>query len=87
MQVDLVNLTTEWVALSTITTVEDNTNYYIQNRGGGILIGLESSSTPTATKGGILVRPFEVAKYKKGTQNLYLRAYSGQCEVNITSEG
>ena len=85
-QVGLNTLTKEWLAFSEITTPDEGTTYYIQNRGSDFLLAAESSSTPSDAFG-ILVRPFEVIKYEKGSQNLYLRAYTTNCTVNVTSEG
>lgn len=79
-------LTSEWVAISDKITVDSNKTYYIQNRGADVLLAVESASEPT-TLDGVLVKPYEVLKYKEGTDTLYLRAYNSNCAINITSEG
>ena len=80
------SLTSEWTALSDIITVGADTNYYIQNRGADILLAVESASEPT-TLDGVLVKPYQTLNYKKGTGDLYLRAYSSNCAINVSSEG
>lgn len=87
MQVSLETLTTTWTAFSDITTVDADTIYYFQNRGPQQLLALESASEPSDTNEGVLVGPFETLKYKKGADDLYLRALSGTVSVNISSEG
>lgn len=79
------SLTNEWTALSDIITVADDTTYYIQNRGPDVLIACESSSEPTSDEGTVVL-PYFVAKYEKG-DDVYLRASSGKCSVNISSKG
>ena len=87
-QVDFSNLTYEWTALSDIITVENDVTYYIQNRGADTLVALESSSEPSENaQGGTMILPYKVAEYKKGSQDLYLRALNRSCAVNISSEG
>ena len=36
---------------------------------------------------GIIIKPFESVIYKKGTQTLYLRAFTSECAVNVSMEG
>ena len=79
-------LTDEWTEISDIITVDADKTYYIQNRGADLLVACESASTPL-DGGGILVRPYRILKYKKGTGNLYLRAFTNTCSINISSEG
>ena len=85
-QVSLNTLTNKWVAFTTITTPADDTNYYIQNRGSDFLVAAESASEPTDAIG-VMVKPFETLVYKKGTNTLYLRAYTTVCTINVSSEG
>lgn len=88
MQIKFENITTEWVALSDIITVSEDVTYFIQNRGYDILVALESSSEPSDdTEGGVLISPYIQAIYKKDEQELYLRAFSNTCSLNITSGG
>lgn len=88
-QVGFSKLTNEWVALSDIITVDSNTVYRIQNRGIDKVIALESSSEPSDdVREGNEILPGKTGEYKKGTQDLYLKAASfSPCEINITSEG
>ena len=87
-QVEFEALTTEWTALSDIITVSADATYYIQNRGADTLVALESSTEPTAdNQEGFMCQPYKVIEYKKGTQDLYLRAFNKSCAINITSEG
>jgi hypothetical protein len=82
------NLNKNWTAFSTIVgTVGADTNYQIQNRGADTLVLLESSDTPSNdTQAGVMVLPYATCIYKKGTQDLYLRAFNRNCSVNVTSE-
>lgn len=81
------NISNEWVELSDIITVDSSKTYFIQNRGPDKLLALESSTEPEDTDNGILVEPYLVLEYKSGTDNLYLRAFSGNLSINISSEG
>lgn len=85
-QIDFENLTTDWVAFTDITTPADDTDYFIQNRGPDNLLAVESASEPSSLDG-VLVQPYKTLVYKKGTDTLYLRAYSSNCAINISSEG
>lgn len=80
-------LTTEWSALSEIITVDADVTYYIQNRGSDVLVAVEPDSKPSDDNtDGLLVQPYKVLKYKKGTNDLYLRAFANTCSINISSE-
>ena len=80
-------LKNEWVALSDKITVDEDANYYIQNRGADILLAQEAGETPQADNlNGTLIKPYEQAKYKANGGDLYLRAYNSNCSVNITSD-
>lgn len=87
-QLGFFKLSNEWTALSDLITVGNDVTYYIQNRGTDNIIALQSTSEPTGEeRGGNLIPPEKAAEYKKGTQDLYLKASSfTQCEINITSE-
>lgn len=85
MQIDFREIGKDWVAFTDITTPDADTTYHIQNRGSGIMVGLEASSEPTTSEG-VLVQPMETLVYKKGEQALYLKAYDGKCYINTTSE-
>lgn len=85
-QEDFEELTNTWKALSDIITVDADTTYYIQNRGSDMLLACEGAAEPTDSVG-ILVKPFGALKYKKGTDTLYVRAYTTSCFINISSEG
>lgn len=87
MQVEFETLTNEWTALSDIITVSGSTTYLIQNRGADTLVLLEADSEPQATDSeGVLVLPYQTAQYKKGTQDLYLKAFNRGCSINISAE-
>ena len=86
MQINFRELKTKWVAFTDITTPDADTTYYIQNRGPDVLLAVEASAEPT-TVDGVLVQPYKTLNYKKGTQTLYLRAYSSNCAINVSSEG
>lgn len=86
-QVNFETLSNEWKTLSDIISVDADTTYYLQNRGVDTMIALESSSEPAANaQGGVMVLPYKTVQYKKGTQDLYLRAFNKSCSVNISSE-
>lgn len=84
-QEGLSELSREWVALSDIIKVDDDSTYYIQNRGSDMLLACEGGEEPTESTG-VLVKPFEVLKYKKNGGSLYLKAYTATCTINITSD-
>lgn len=85
MQIDALDIDSNWIKFSTITTPQNDVNYYIQNRGNGNLLACESSLEPT-NEDGIVVRPHEVLKYKKGAQDLYLKSISFPVLSNLGSE-
>lgn len=87
-QIKFEGLTNEWESFSSIIgTVDADTTYYIQNRGCDPLILLESDSEPgDGDFTGNIVLPNKVAVYKKGSQDLYLRAFNRSCSINVTSE-
>ena len=88
MQVEFkTNITNEWIAFSEIVgTVSESTTYYIQSRGADMILALESDSLPeNETDAGTTILPHVQAIYKKDTQDLYLRAFSGNCAVNVTA--
>ena len=87
MQIDFIQLTNEWTAFSDVAEISADATYFIQNRGADYLIALEAAETPDAEEqAGVIILPNEVAKYKKGSQNLYLRAFNRGCSINVTSE-
>lgn len=79
------NLGTEWVAITDFISVVANKKYYIQNRGPNYLLSLESDSLPNSLDGTIVL-PYKVLEYTQGEGNLYLRAFSNNCSINITSQ-
>lgn len=87
-QIKFEGLTREWTSFATIVgTVDADTTYHIQNRGFDTLVLLEAGSAPTtATQAGVLVLLNATAIYKKGTQDLYCRAFNQSCTINVTSE-
>lgn len=87
-QIDFKALTKEWTSFATIVgTVDADKTYQIQNRGFDNLVALESVNAPTgSTQAGVLVLPNNTVIYKKGTQDLYLRAFNVSCAINVTSE-
>ena len=87
-QIDFEQITNEWVSFADIVgTVDADTTYSIQNRGVDTLVLLEAATAPAADEyAGVLVLPNKTAVYKKGTQNLYMRAFNKNCSINITSE-
>ena len=87
MQKEFESLTTEWVALSDIITVDADTTYRIQNRGPAKIIALDTDTQPEeGSDAGDLVLPYEIGEYEKGTGDLYLRAFDGVSSINITSK-
>lgn len=87
-QVKFQALTNEWTSFASVVgTVGADTTYQIQSRGADVLVALESASEPTgSTQAGVMVLPNNVVVYKKGTQDLYLRAFNSNCSINVTSE-
>lgn len=87
MQIDYKILRNEWVPLSDFIVIEDDVTYRIQNRGSDCLLALEAANLPdNDATDGVLIPPFAVIHFKLGAQDLYLRAYSSVCEVNVYSE-
>lgn len=88
MQEEFQALTNEWTALSDIITVDANADYRIQNRGADVLVALESTGVPSDdNEDGTFIPPLVQAFYKKGDQDLYLRAFNRSCSINITKVG
>lgn len=88
MQEKFQALTNEWVALSSLITVDSSADYRIQNRGADVLVALESTGAPSEdNEDGTLIPPLAQAFYKKGDQDLYLRAFNRSCSINITKVG
>ena len=87
-QVNFQGLNKTWTSFASIVgTVGADTQYQIQNRGADVLMALESGSAPSSdTQAGVMVLPNNVIIYKKGTQDLYLRAFNSNCSINVTSE-
>lgn len=85
-QVAFEQIKNEWVELSDLITVSADTTYFIQNRGNDNLIACEGSAEPDSATG-VFVKPYETLVYKKGSEDLYLRAFDGRCFINISSEG
>lgn len=71
-----------WVDASTLGTMSSGKSYYIQNRGSGFLLAVESASEPT-DEAGMEVQPYKVIKYTVETDKLWLKATMGVCNVNI----
>ena len=84
MQIEFTSLTKEWKPFSEITTISASATYRIQNRGADPLIALEADTTPSNTEAGVVVLPNCTISYKKGEQNLYLRAFNSNCSINVT---
>lgn len=83
MQVAFVHLTKNW---SQFENADPDAYYVIQNRGADVLVALEANDTPEITaKDGVLVKPYQSILYKKGEQNLYLRAFELSCSINIST--
>lgn len=80
MQVNLLDITKNWQAFEADASI----TYLIQNRGYDVLVALEADSLPNATDEGVMVEPYQVVEYKKGSQNLYLRAFNQSCSVNVS---
>lgn len=85
MQISFLNLTNEWIALEDLVTLDENEMYQIQNRGYDDLLLFESSSIESDSIEGIIVRPYHKAKYKKGDNKLFMRAYNKTCSINIST--
>lgn len=87
-QIKFFTLTEEWSEFGDIIedTPQNNKLYYIQNRGNDCFIACEGDSEPE-NEYGIIVPPRSVVKYEVGDQNLYLKAKSGICAINVSMEG
>ena len=84
-QIKLQQLDNNWVNASTIFTPVSDKTYYLQNRGNDYMVACEGSQVPTDMSG-VYIAPHKMARYKLGSQNLYLRAHNGTCSVNISDE-
>lgn len=85
-QENYTNLSTSWVAFSSLVeNFDSSATYIIYNRGPYPYMGLEADSLPA--EGDDAGQPCynnEKGIYVPGTQNLYLRAMSGETYINIT---
>ena len=81
------NLTKAWKSFAEIVgTIDNSAEYLIQNRGSDALVALEAASTPAEDNpAGTMIYPTDVAVYKKGDQNLYLRSFNQNCSINVTT--
>jgi hypothetical protein len=84
--VTLKILTTEWVDATTEYGLTSGKDYLIQNRGGAdFCLALDSVTAPQEDDvDGVLIPSLMQAHYKAGSGNLYVRAYSGTCSINIS---
>lgn len=88
MQLSFYSLTEEWTSLADIISITSDSEYRIQNRGADMLIALESDSLPDAdSQEGQIIIPYQTGIYKKGEQDLYLRAFNKGCTINISEVG
>lgn len=89
MQENFQQIEQTWVDLESLVTVNDGDVFLIQNRGPGILMTLESYTTPDdeESTAGTLI-PADISKqgvFIKGTQKLFLKALTNaSCAINIT---
>ena len=81
-QIAYSQIGSDWVDVTTLGTLESNKAYYIQNRGAGVLLAVESSTEP-ATEAGISVLPHKVLKYTYD-EKLWVKADNGTCAINIS---
>ncbi len=81
-QIAYSKIGSDWVDVTTLGTFTQDGVYYIQNRGSGLLIAVESATEP-ATEAGISVLPHKVLKYTY-TEKLWVKAYGGTCSINIS---
>lgn len=83
-QIDFLHITNEWIK---ITVPDEGETYLLQNRGADVLVALESDTFPEEdNQEGTYILPYIEAEYKKGEQDLYLRAFNKSCSVNICSK-
>lgn len=75
-------VTAQWVDASTLATFGDG-DYLIQNQGSDFLVAAVADSAPEGTEGTLIPNLMQ-AHYKVGDGSLYLRAFSGQCLINIS---
>ena len=71
---------TEWTDASTLGTI--SSDCYVQNRGNGDLLAVQSSSEPTGQEG-TYVEPKKVIKVTAG-DTLWLKSVGVECNVNIS---
>lgn len=78
-------LTTEWTRLADDYTFTAGNTYYIQNRGPDFLLTLEPDSAPSESDDeGDMWKPLDRIIYEVGDNDLYVRAFSSNCSINIT---
>lgn len=78
-------LTTDWKDVTTEYGLTSGKDYLIQNRGTDFCLALDSSTAPQeGDVDGVLIPNLMQAHYKAGSGNLYVRAYSGTCSINIS---
>lgn len=89
VQENYTNLSTSWVAFSSLVeNFDSSATYVIYNRGVNPYLGLEADSLPEeGNNAGQPCYKDQKGVLEPGTQNLYLRAISGETYVNITKVG
>lgn len=83
VQIAFDEIGSNWVDASTLGTLTSESSYFIQNRGAGVLLAVESASEPQ-TEAGTVVNPLKVFKYTAGEEKLWLKSIMGSCLINIS---
>lgn len=88
-QENFVQIPKNWILFSDLITNFDNSaTYQLYNNGVSTVKCLESDTLPTDNaEGGLPLYQNRIAIYKKGTQNLYIKALSNDTYINITKVG
>lgn len=88
-QENFVQIPKNWVLFSDLVTNFDNSaTYQLYNNGVSTVKCLESGTLPANNaEGGVLLYQNYTAIYKKGAQNLYIKALSNDTYINITKVG
>lgn len=72
-----------WTDASTLGTFSTGDSYYIQNRGNGDLLAVESATEPT-DQSGTYVEPKKVIKYTASSDKLWVKSLGVICNINIS---
>lgn len=81
-QISYSKIGSDWVDVTTLGTFTQDGVYYVQNRGSGVLLAVESDTEPVI-EAGMTVLPHKVLKYTYDNK-LWVKSLNGSCSINIS---